>query len=65
MAIGYIEAVNATSSEKKIFEIKALIKRARPQLPNDQIERLAKEYLKENKPVNPFNIDNFLGLEGV
>lgn len=65
MAIGYIEAVNATSSQKKVFEIKALIKRARPSLSNAEIERLAKEFLKENKEPHPFTIDNFLGLEGV
>ena len=65
MAIGYIEAVNATSSQKKAFEVKALIKRARPSLSNTEVERLAKEFLKENKPVSAIHIDNFLGLEGI
>lgn len=63
MAIGYLEAVKLTSSQKKAFEVKALIKRARPSLSNAEVERLAKEFLKENKTVHPYNIDNFLGFE--
>ena len=65
MAIGYIEAVNATSSQKKAFLVKALIKRARPSLSNAEIERLAKEFLKENLEPHPYHIDNFLGFEGI
>lgn len=65
MAIGYIEAVNATSSQKKAFEVKAVIKRVRPSLSNAEIERLAKEFLKENKPASSMHIENFLGFEGV
>lgn len=65
MPIGYIEAVNATSIDKKLFEIKARIQQLRPQLTNAQIEKLAKEFAKENKPATSQHIENFLGFEGV
>jgi len=65
MPIGYIEAVNATSNEKKLFKIKASIQQARPQLTYTQIEKLAREFAKENLPPTSQHIENFLGFEGV